>query len=103
MARLYSASFKSNWVYCAIEVKNIGYFVYNRVIYRLGGAAWQAVVRTTHGVENSHTLISWDRCRFLREKNDYGYGVNQDWSYGFNSRYFFDYKAEPIVTFKAFQ
>ena len=50
LARLYPASFNSDWVYSAIEVKNIGYFVYNRVIYRLGGDAWQAVVRTTHGV-----------------------------------------------------
>lgn len=97
LARLYPSSFRSNWVYSVIEVKNIGYFVYNRIVYRLDGAAYQAVVRTTHGVENSHTLISWDRCRFLREKRDYGYGISYDWSYGLNSRYFFDYDVRPFV------
>jgi hypothetical protein len=91
LARLYPTSFNSQWVYTAIEVKNIGYFVYNRVIYRLGNVAYQGIVRTTHGVENSHSLISWDRVRFLREKRDYGYGIQYDWSYGLGSRYFFDY------------
>lgn len=96
LARLYPTSFNSQWVYGAIEVKNIGYFVYNRIVYRIGGQAYQGVVRTTHGVENSHSLVSWDRLRFLREKQDYGYGVNYEWNFGLNSRYFFDYAVQPI-------
>lgn len=97
LARLYPNSFNSQWVYSAIEVKNIGYFVYNRVVYRLGGVAYQGVVRTTHGVENSHSLVSWDRVRYLKEKRDYGYGINYDWSYGLNSKYFFDYSVPAII------
>jgi len=98
LARLYPTSFNSQWIYSAIEVKNIGYFVYNRIIYRLGGIAYQGIVRTTHGVENSHTLISWDKCKFLRAKQDYGYGINYDWTYGYNSRFFFDYSVQPVVS-----
>lgn len=97
LARLYPNWFNSQWIYSAIEVRNIGYFVFNRVVYRIGGSAYQAVVRTTHGVENSHTLISWDRCRFLRVRDDYGYGIHYDWSYGLDSRFFFDYRVQPVV------
>lgn len=97
LARLYPTSFNSQWVYSAIEVKNIGYFVYNRVIYRLGDVAYQGVVRTTHGVENSHSLVSWDRVKYIREKKDYGYGVNYEWSFGLNSKYFFDYSVPAII------
>ena len=97
LARLYPTAFVSGWLYSAIEVKNIGYFVYTRVVYRIGSISYQAVIRTTCGVENSHSLISWDRVRYLREKNDYGYGNIYDWSYGLSSRYFFDYVLTPTV------
>lgn len=97
LARLYPSSFNSQWVYSAIEIKNIGYFVYNRVIYRLGNVAYQGIVRTTIGVENSHSLVSWDRVRYLRDEKDYGYGINYDWSYGLNSKYFFDYSTPAVI------
>lgn len=97
LARLYPGSFNAGWLYGAIEVKNIGYFVYTRVVYRVGVYAYQGIVRTTHGVENSHSLISWDRIRQLKDRRDYGYGDLYDWSYGLNSRYFFDYVAQPVV------
>jgi hypothetical protein len=36
---------------------------------------------------------------------DYGYGVNYDWSYGLNTRYFFDYffnyTMDPIIKVEA--
>lgn len=66
LARLYPGSFVPGWIYGAIEVKNIGYFVYTRVIYRAGSLSYQGVVRTTYGVENSHSIISWDRVKLLR-------------------------------------
>lgn len=47
-------------------------------------------------MESSHTLISWDKVKYLRELKDYGYGVNYDWSYGLNSRYFFDYSVQQV-------
>lgn len=98
LARLYPTAFVSGWLYSAIEVRNIGYFAYTRAVYKIGSASYQAVVRTTWGVENSHSLISWDRVRFIREKRDYGYGDVYDWSYGLSSRYFFDYVvAVPTV------
>ena len=97
MARLYPTAFVSGWLYSAIEIKSIGYFVYTRVVYRIGSVSYQAVIRTTYGVENSHSLISWDRIRLLREKTDYGYGEIYDWSYGLSPRYFFDYTATPVV------
>lgn len=98
LARLYPTSFNPGWLYSSIEVKNIGYFVYTRVLYSLGAYSYQGIVRTTYGVENSHSLISWDRVKILREKKDYGYGETYDWSYGLNSRYFFDYFLHPIVS-----
>lgn len=96
LARLYPTSFIPGWLYGSIEVKNIGYFVYTRVIYRLGSYSYQAIVRTTYGVENSHSLISWDKVKIIREKQDYGYGVVYDWNYGLSSTYFFDY-VYPVV------
>lgn len=97
LARLYPTAFVPGWLYSAIEVRNIGYFVYTRVVYKIASVSYQAVVRTTWGVENSHELISWDRVRFLREKKDYGYGDVYDWSYGLSPRYFFDYVVVPTV------
>ena len=98
LARLYPTAFIPGWLYSAIEVINIGYFSYTRAVCKIGSASYQAAVRTTWGVENSHSLISWDRVRFIREKRDYGYDDIYDWSYGLSSRHFFDYVvAVPTV------
>jgi len=66
LARVYPSWFASQWVYGSIEVKNIGYLVYNRIVYKSDKSAWQGVVRTTHGIKNSHTLISWDEVKTIR-------------------------------------
>lgn len=98
LARLYPTVFRSNWLYTSIQVKNIGYFVYSRVIYTVGSQAYQGVIRTTHGVENSHTLISWDRIHHIVPKTDYGYGHSVSWNYGYENKYFFNYGQQVITT-----
>lgn len=65
-------AFVPGWLYSAIEVRNFGYFSYTRAVYKIGSVSYQAVVKTTWGFENSHSLISWNRVRFIREKRDYG-------------------------------
>ncbi len=50
LARLYPSLFNPGWLYSSIEVKNIGYFVYTRVIYNFGVYSYQGIVRTTYGV-----------------------------------------------------
>ena len=94
LAKLYPSVFRSSWVYSSIEVKNIGYFIYNRVVYRVNNIAYEGVIRTTYGVENSHSLISWGKVQHIVFKNDYGYGANVNWNYGYDNRYFFDYKVQ---------
>lgn len=36
LAKLYPTSFANSWVYGSIQVKNIGYLAYNRIVYKVG-------------------------------------------------------------------
>ena len=81
-------------------MKNIGYFIYTRIIFKIDNTFYQGIVRSTHGVENSQTLISWDKVFYGVEKLDYGYGVTYTIDYGYSPKYFFDYNGNSIVTSK---
>ncbi len=98
MARLYPSYFSSSkWIYSSIGVKNIGYFIYTRIIFKIDNQFYQGIVRSTHGVENSQTLISWDRIFYGVDKSDYGYGFVYTINYGYSPKYFYDYTGNSIV------
>jgi hypothetical protein len=73
-----------------------------RSIYDFGDYCYQGVVRSTYGVENSHTLVSWDRVNSYKKKSDYGYGSVYDYNYGYDFSYLYghtyNYNARPIIS-----
>lgn len=59
---------------------------------------YQGIVRTIYGVDNSQTLISWDKINYCKNLNDYGYGSTYDFNYGYGSKYFFGQNINPAPT-----
>lgn len=92
LSKMYPNNFQKDVKYGNIQVKNIGYFIYTRIVFNLGGKPYQGVVRNTYGVENSHTLISWEKVQYLKNMKDYGYGISIEFDYGFDNKYFFGYQ-----------
>jgi hypothetical protein len=55
-------------------------------------------VRTTYGVDNSQTLISWDQSHYCRNLDDYGYGSDYTYNYGYQTKYFYDLVDTALIS-----
>jgi hypothetical protein len=101
LSKLYPTEFSNKWNYVSIEAKNVGFFSYSRAIYNFSGKAYQGVVRTTHNVSNSQTLISWDLVNHIENATEVlniKIGVNYDWTFGLNPNYFFNFTGQVQST-----
>ena len=94
--KLHPKLFSNGHTYALIEVKNIGYLLYTRIVYDLGSnGMYEGVVRNTYGIDNSYVEVAWGKINkkeVMGKDKDYGYGgvIKSGRHHGYAARFFFN-------------
>lgn len=97
LKKLYPGKFKQAYLIAEHAVKNVGVTIFNRIIFDFGTDSFEAVVKVTFGVDNSHVLDYWKPLLFLKRQKDYGFGTSYDFDYGEDKSLFYESEAKPVV------